>query len=290
MKDLIKTLKDLGLSEKEAKIYIIISKIGPNKARNIAITAKINRVQLYSILKSLQKKGLIEATFEQPSRYSAVPFDEVLDLFIKTKEEEVNILNSKKNSILSQWKLLPIENTQKHNSRFMVLQGRKYIYSKINQMVSQTKKTINIVTSNPGVLQAFQAGLFDAGFAHPLRDKIHFCFLTNNIGLTPGLAIIKELLIRSKKSSMCVETRITNLGAIDFPRFVIIDDKELIFFLKPTEDHSATNREDTGLWTNNKVLVHAFQAFFEELWKNANDFEKKIEEIEKQIFKKNEVN
>ena len=53
---MLKLLKDFGLSEKEAKIYIHLSKTGPNKARTISTQTKMNRVQLYATLKNLQKK------------------------------------------------------------------------------------------------------------------------------------------------------------------------------------------------------------------------------------------
>ena len=280
---MLKLLKDFGLSEKEAKIFIHLSKTGPNKARTIASQTKMNRVQLYATLKTLQKKGMVESTFEYPTNYNAVPFSKVLDLFIKTKEEEVHILQTNKEEILLQWEQIPVLNNKNDQSKFMVLQGRKYVYSKIKQMVSQSKESINIVTSSPGVVQSYQAGVLDTGFNHDHKTEVYIRFLTNFVGLSPGLTIIKELIKRVEKEMMCVDIRITDLGSGNFPRFVITDEKELIFFLKPTEDITATNRQDTGLWTNNKILVHAFQAFFEELWRNSEDFIKKMRTIDKNL-------
>ena len=280
---MLKLLKDFGLSEKEAKIYIQLSKTGSNKARTIASQIKMNRVQLYATLKTLQKKGMVESTFEYPTNYNAVPFSKVLDLFIKTKEEEVHSLQTKKEEILLQWEQIPVVNNKKDQSKIMVLQGRKHVYSKIKQMVSQTKESINIVTSSPGVVQSYQAGVFDTGFNHDLKIEVYIRFLTNFIGLSPGLTIIKELIKRVEEEMMYIDIRITDLGSGNVPRFVITDEKELVFFLKPTEDITATNREDTGFWTNNTILVHAFQAFFEELWRNSEDIIKKMRTIDENL-------
>ena len=61
---------------------------------------------------------------------------------------------------------------------------------------------------------------------------------------------------------------------------MIKDEEEAIFFITPTEDSSAVSREDTGLWTDCKAFVSALKAFFDGLWSEATDVEKRIEEIE----------
>lgn len=54
---------------------------------------------------------------------------------------------------------------------------------------------------------------------------------------------------------------------------------EIICLIKPLTDTSS-EQEDTALWTNSKGLVNAFKAFFEELWRNSTDINKKMTEIE----------
>ena len=58
---------------------------------------KIDKGQIYRILKNLQKKGLVEATLEYPTRFTAVPFEKVIDSFIKSKREEVAQIESQGN-------------------------------------------------------------------------------------------------------------------------------------------------------------------------------------------------
>ena len=82
-------LKKSGLSEKEIEIFIILNKKGPQKGTEIARLLKMNRGQVYRILKSLETKSFVEATLERPKMFIAVPLKGVIDSFIESKKEEV---------------------------------------------------------------------------------------------------------------------------------------------------------------------------------------------------------
>jgi len=76
-----------------------------------------------------------------------------------------------------------------------------------------------------------------------------------------------------------IEWRSINFDYRLYPRFVVRDE-EAIFFITPKEDTSVSNREDTGLWTNSKALVHVLKALFEELWRDGINVDRRIREIE----------
>jgi len=58
---LTKTLENIGLNNKEAKVYLAALEIGSSPVSHIASKAKINRVTTYDILEKLSKKGLISS-------------------------------------------------------------------------------------------------------------------------------------------------------------------------------------------------------------------------------------
>ncbi len=126
--------------------------------------------------------------------------------------------------------------------------------------------------------QTNTSGIHDLEIKQPLKDKIHLKFLTAFSDVAPGLSLIKELAKRSESVGLRVDTRLVDLASINFPRFFIVDNKELVFFLTTTKEMKATNIADTALWTNNKSLVSAFMSFFGELWKNSKDLLEIIEE------------
>ena len=69
------TLRNFGLTEKEAEIYIFIARYGAQTSGEIAKNTKTHRPHIYRILKSLQKKGVIESTLESPARFTITPFE-----------------------------------------------------------------------------------------------------------------------------------------------------------------------------------------------------------------------
>ncbi|MFT7184630.1 MAG: sugar-specific transcriptional regulator TrmB [Oceanicoccus sp.] len=57
--DLHKTLINIGLTDKEAHVYLACLELGQSPASDIALRAKLNRVTTYDILKKLLHRGYI---------------------------------------------------------------------------------------------------------------------------------------------------------------------------------------------------------------------------------------
>jgi sugar-specific transcriptional regulator TrmB len=96
-------LVDLGLSEIDSKVYITIAVKGPMTARTILEEIQINKQQLYPILKKLQRKNMIEVTDKRPSVFSALPFEQVLDMLINCKIKKSKEIIGNKEELLSCW-------------------------------------------------------------------------------------------------------------------------------------------------------------------------------------------
>ena len=72
------TLKSFGLTGKEAEAYIVLAKSGPLTGNDLSRIMDRNKGQVYRLLKSLQKRGLVESTLESPTRFLAVSFEKAL--------------------------------------------------------------------------------------------------------------------------------------------------------------------------------------------------------------------
>ena len=99
-----KTLVSLGFAEIDAEVYVFLVNGGPRKASDIAEALRIYKRRLYRILRKLQGKGIVNASSEYPTRFSAVLFEEVLDLFIKFKTEQQEAIQASKEELLSTWR------------------------------------------------------------------------------------------------------------------------------------------------------------------------------------------
>jgi len=84
-----KALVSLGLSETDARVYIFLALKDPKKAGSIVGSLKINKQQIILGLKNLQNKGIITPIPEKQNAFSAIPFEEALELLIKTEKNKL---------------------------------------------------------------------------------------------------------------------------------------------------------------------------------------------------------
>jgi len=273
-----KTLTGLGFSEADAQVYVFLSKKGLQRGRDVAKALKMNKQQLYPCLKNLQSKGIVSVTLEHPARFSAVPFESVLDLFVKAKMDEAQRIQQSKADILSDWQSIVIGATDEASARFMVLEGRTSIYSKIQQMTQESKKQLLTMTTIPGLVQADQFGLFDSAYDHLSKFNIQFRFLTELN--EQNISAMKNLIGEMSKAKIIFQGRNPYLGLRSFPRLIVKDEDEILLFIKPATETSKLEEDDSCLWTNCKTLINGFTAIFEELWRNSTDIQKKLTEIE----------
>jgi sugar-specific transcriptional regulator TrmB len=274
----LKTLGDLGLTRIDSKIYIYLAKRGPQKGKQISKALKIQKYQLYRSLKKLQSKAIVSATLEHPARFSVVSFEKVIDLFIRAKLEEAQSIQHEKSDLLSTWQTIQVEATPEVPARFMVIEGRNIIYSRIKQMMNETKSQLSIISTVSSLARADQFGLLDAGFRRPRRSKVQFRLLTHLS--EQNVSAMKSLLKETPKAGLRFEIRNPNLGLRLFPRMVIRDEEEVMFFITPKVDMPLCEPDKVCLWTNCNSLVDTFSAIFEELWRNSTNIERKIAEIE----------
>jgi sugar-specific transcriptional regulator TrmB len=271
----LETIVGLGFSEKDAEVYVFLAKKGSRKAREIMTGLKMNKAQLYRSLKSLQSRGLVDSTLECPARFGAVAFDKVLDLFIKAKKDEARGVEENRASTLSMWNSMLVPESSALSDRFMVVEGSSYIFSKINQMIGAAKKEVLVSTSGPGFVRAEAADVFQS----LINQNVTFRILTN-VSLSNILSI-KQAVLEMKACTVPCSGRHVDLAEKVFPMFVLKDEDEVMFFISSQTDEEDGNGVGfAGLWTNNGAMVRAFRTFFEQMWVDAADFERKLDELE----------
>lgn len=98
---IIEALVGLGLSRTDAEVYVHLATKGPETARKIIDGLPINKRQIYRSLKSLQSKGIAMVNSEFPSEFSALPFERVVDLLLKLKKEQAEVLEESRTELIS---------------------------------------------------------------------------------------------------------------------------------------------------------------------------------------------
>jgi sugar-specific transcriptional regulator TrmB len=259
-----KTLQEMGFSDIETRIYLFLSKRGQQKGRDLALALKINKQQLYPSLKNLQNKGIVSQTLEHPARFNALPFDRIIDLYLKAKMEEVRRIEQSKDQILSDWQSIVVNAAEGQSDRFMVFEGRTRIFSTLEKMIQESKKNLQAIASVNGVRQVDAAGLFEKAQIHMSKSHIKFSLL---LDLTSNdEKLIQKLLKGISKGQKNLQVRSPILPLKAFPTLLMKDNEEILLFIKPLGENSRNEKADVCLWTNCRTIITAFDTIFQDLW------------------------
>ena len=109
----IKALKGLGLSSIDVQVYVFIARTGHQNTEEIALALNLPESETQRSLKDLQGISIVKASIEYPLEFVAVPFEEVIDLFIEIKKEQAKIMQENKEELLSSWRKMTKDSPEK---------------------------------------------------------------------------------------------------------------------------------------------------------------------------------
>jgi HTH-type transcriptional regulator, sugar sensing transcriptional regulator len=118
-------LEKLGLTEKEASVYLALLELGTAAVQTLANKAGVKRTTVYSILSDLQKRGLVQ---EVPQTKKALYTAESPQYLLTNLNKQQELLNR----FLPD--LLVLHNRQKEKPKVQLFQGEegvKLVYQKI---------------------------------------------------------------------------------------------------------------------------------------------------------------
>lgn len=93
-------LKEIGLSDNEAKVYLAMLELGPASALAITAKAKINRPTAYAQIESLKKLGLATVKRKNSKTLFAPESPEKLDFLISKQRAEFEVRKEKLQQIM----------------------------------------------------------------------------------------------------------------------------------------------------------------------------------------------
>jgi sugar-specific transcriptional regulator TrmB len=99
-------LNALGFSSLEAKVYIYVAKLGPLSNEEIAGQLDIKLSKLHQILDGLVKKGVVMPTIKSELSYTALPFEELIENFIRTEIDQTEEVTKNHQDLILTWKNL----------------------------------------------------------------------------------------------------------------------------------------------------------------------------------------
>jgi HTH-type transcriptional regulator, sugar sensing transcriptional regulator len=249
-------LAKFGLTTNQSKVYIFLGKYGSKTAPEVCKALRLPRTETYHLLTTLQSRGLVSATFQHPTRFSAEPLDKAIWVLVNAEKERVNSLESEEKGIVELWESIPMFTTVKDakEDKFQMLQGANQINSKIKEMVTNTKKEFLILGSERDFLKFYHSDFFE-----PLdRTGIDLKLLTS---ASDRSMYIFDGIDRSKVRKMPANIK-ENLC------FIAKDNEEMVFFIK---NASAAAQEMTAIWTDSETMTYSMKMLFSSTWSKSKD-------------------
>jgi sugar-specific transcriptional regulator TrmB len=86
-------LVGLGLSERQARLYLALLKEGKARARPLAVVAHVPRQEVYNLLLELRRLGLARQNLTAPATYTAAPFTEAAKILFERRANELTLMS-----------------------------------------------------------------------------------------------------------------------------------------------------------------------------------------------------
>ena len=141
----IDRLKEIGLNDKESRVYLALLELEDALVSEISAKAKINRSLLYSILDSLAKKGIVTYILKNNVRYYRAAEPHKMLAMLKEKEKILN-------SIMPE--LVALHKPRKKMPIVEVLEGREGLKTIFNDVLRLKKEwfAFNVPGKGPSTL------------------------------------------------------------------------------------------------------------------------------------------
>jgi sugar-specific transcriptional regulator TrmB len=212
---LLSHLKEIGMSEYEAKVYVILSALRVASAREIHEQTKIPRGRIYETLTTLARKGFIVSSGKLPARYSPVDltatFERLKRESVKSLEglyESLKLLETETPAPLMQGYKLHTEWTRDNQIRMMLRRARSEIILLCDDEAFLKKYGSDISRAAKRILVYLVVDRKELAESAPVKcyiggNDIGSSLFHNDGGETSGLSM-KLLLMADRRESLTV--------------------------------------------------------------------------------------
>lgn len=104
--EIVPILKQIGLTDKEVKIYLTLLELGPGSVRSLAEKSGINRGTTYDILKNLKESGLVSYYHKATKQYFIAEDPKKLHSAVDQKLQNLKEVKDKVSQIIPNLKSL----------------------------------------------------------------------------------------------------------------------------------------------------------------------------------------
>lgn len=143
MDQLLRELGHLGLSEKEALVYVATLQLGPSTAQEIATLAGVNRATTYVMIESLEQQGLMASITEEKKRLFVAESPDRLMAILHLQKQELSEKERELAEVMP--KLHALFNSSKEKPDIRYIEGLEGIEQLRREFESLSGEIIQII-------------------------------------------------------------------------------------------------------------------------------------------------
>jgi HTH-type transcriptional regulator, sugar sensing transcriptional regulator len=250
----VQSLMKLGLTEYEARIYVVLTKMGPRNASEISFLGKVPRPKTYGAIRGLESKGLLRIVPGKPERYMAVSPNDVLVPLVEKLNRETSECVSVVATPPTAFESSKYVYTEKPYERYDLwsVRGRDKVYKRVQDMIGDAKVNVFFATTANGLVRLYKAHSEVLEKAAERGAKVKITAPVNQTNSSVARELSEIIEVRSIGTPMM--------------RFISADSAEIIFTEDIPDDTNVSAGQDVATWTNDPLLVKAHEKIFEEVW------------------------
>jgi sugar-specific transcriptional regulator TrmB len=261
----VKTLTCLGLTERQAKVYLALLLTGAAKAETISKASLVHRQEIYRVVSALQKLGLVEIQLCTPTLFRAIPIDDALNILIRCKKNEFDKTVGKTRSLAEKLNKNFHESIPIKNPSFAIVSNDDRGKKLVEALENSTLKVDVIMT-----WRRFRQNFVIS--SHLKRIKSRNIMLRLIIEKPKNESLPKWASKLSEKN-----TGIKLKTILQAPPVVLwLFDSDQVALVV---NHDGKSTAESYLWSNSSDLVALAQGYFEYAWEKLEIESKQQESV-----------
>lgn len=243
-----KILKEIGLTNAEIKVFIELSKVDSAMASEIAEKVGIYRTNIYDIIESLIKKGLVSHIIKANRKHFMASKPQKLLDYLKEREEKIKEQETQIHELIPL--LLKLKQPKQEELKAEIYRGKEGLKTLLNDMINDSKT------------------IYYLGYSAVTKQILPYFFIhwhKRRIKLKIKRKIIAKEQMRSDEAVKMGFTKVKFLpDSYNIPISTMIYGEKIWVLIPSDNDH-------ISLLIESKKLSQSFLNYFGQLWKIAKE-------------------
>lgn len=265
--ELLERLAAFGVEGNEAQAYYHLSRLGPTKAGDLAKEADLSRTDVYRVMESLEERGFVERTVDQPVRFVPVPVEDALARVIDARRREAHALEEERQALAASWPR-PGERAEVEEARLSIHRDRSQIRGLVERLVGDARDEVLVICMKRSLARFESMELLER-IRERAQEGVSVRILTEVDDTNVGTA---------RRFAEDAELRHVDLPA--YYQVVLSDARRAALFVAVDPLTSTSEGATTALHLTAQDFLLAQKALFDMLWSHGIEIEARAEELE----------